>query len=95
MAARVKKEFIELTNEELDLIESYILDISVIGIYTDEDTPLDNFDSKCHDCKDGIKKTSASLLDTQFMFLINTADHINRPTDMLMFIGEYFKAVII
>jgi len=29
------------------------------------------------------------------MFLINTAEHINRPVDMLMLIGEYFKEVII
>jgi len=29
------------------------------------------------------------------MFMINTAEHINRPTDMLMLIGEYFKEVII
>ena len=29
------------------------------------------------------------------MFMINSAEHINRPTDMLMFIGEYFKEVII
>ena len=27
--------------------------------------------------------------------MINTAEHINRPTDMLMLIGEYFKEVII
>jgi hypothetical protein len=28
------------------------------------------------------------------MFLINTAEHINRPTDMLMLLGEYFKVTI-
>ncbi len=29
------------------------------------------------------------------MFLINTAEHVSRPTDMLMMMGEYFKEVII
>ena len=29
------------------------------------------------------------------MFLVNTAEHINRPCDMLMFLGEYFKEVIV
>jgi hypothetical protein len=53
MFSRVKKAFIELTNDELDLIEKYILDIPVIGVYDEKDTPLDNFDSKCHNCKDG------------------------------------------
>jgi|TARA_B110001469_G_C9478590_1_gene240046 hypothetical protein len=83
-----------LTNEELTIIEDYILDIPIIGMYGEQDTPLDNFDSKCHDCKDGIKETSANLEDSQYMFLINTAEHINRPTDMLMLLGEYFKEII-
>jgi len=45
LAGKVRKDFIELTNEDLDLIERYILDIPVIGEYGDNDTPLDNFDS--------------------------------------------------
>lgn len=95
MASKVKKDFIELTWEELDLVEKYILDIPCIGIYNDENTPLDNFDSKCHDCKDGYKSAAANMSDHEFMFLINTAEHINRPVDMLMLLGEYFKIVII
>ena len=59
MASKVKKDIIELTWEELDQIEKYILDIPCIGIYNDDNTPLDNFDSKCHDCKDGYKSASA------------------------------------
>jgi hypothetical protein len=50
LAARVSKPFIALTNEELTLIEDYILDIPVIGMYDEQNTPLDIFDSKCHDC---------------------------------------------
>jgi len=34
------------------------------------------------------------MSDHEFMFLINTAEHINRPVDMLMLLGEYFKVVI-
>lgn len=94
LAGKVRKDFIELTNEDLDLIERYILDIPVIGEYGDNDTPLDNFDSQCHDCKDGIKKTSGGLGESKIMFLINTAEHIGRPADMLMLIGEYFKEVV-
>lgn len=30
----------------------------------------------------------------EFMFLINTAEHIDRPVDMLMLLGEYFKVTI-
>ena len=83
-----------MTVEELKLIEDYILDIPVIGEYDNENTPLDNFDAKCHDCEGGIKSIKEEMTDEQFMFLINTAEHIDRPTDMMMLIGEYFKEVI-
>lgn len=63
MASKVAKDFIELTEDELNLIEDYILDIPVIGEYDESDTPLDNFDSKCHDCKNGLKESSADLTD--------------------------------
>ena len=32
--------------------------------------------------------------DDDVMFLINLAEHVKRPKDMLMFIGEYFKQMI-
>ena len=63
MDAKVKKDFMELTEEELNTIEQYILDIPIIGVYNDNDTPLDNFDSKCHDVKDGIKESKDNLQD--------------------------------
>ena len=34
------------------------------------------------------------MSEDEFMFLINTAEHIERPVDMLMLLGEYFKVVI-
>ena len=64
-------------------------------MYSDVNTPLDSFDSMCHETKEGIKEKCKELFDDKFMLLINTAEHINRPIDMLMLIGEYFKEVII
>lgn len=38
-----------LTNDELETLEEYLLDIQVIGEYDGEDdTPLDWFDTECH-----------------------------------------------
>ena len=31
------------------------------------------------------------MSEEMLMFLINTSEHVKRPKDMLMFIGEYFK----
>ena len=45
----------ELTPEELQIIEDYILDIPIIGDYEVDNTPLDVFCSKCHNVEGGIK----------------------------------------
>ena len=34
------------------------------------------------------------LSDSDLIFMINTAQHVKRPVDMLMFLGEYFKNMI-
>ena len=33
----------------------------------------------------------SSLSEEDMIFMINTSEHVNRPQDMLMFLGEYFK----
>jgi hypothetical protein len=64
----------------------------------DTDTPFDQFDSECHQVGDGIS-TEASKNETdsedELIFLINMSEHLGRPTDMLMFLGEYFKRNVI
>jgi len=32
--------------------------------------------------------------EEELIFLINLSEHVKRPEDMLMFLGEYFKEVI-
>lgn len=34
------------------------------------------------------------LTDEQILFMVNTAEQVGRPKDMLMFLGEYFKCLI-
>ena len=55
----------------------------------DETTPFDTFDTNFHD--DHIGKTLSGMPEENLMFLINTSEHLKRPKDMLMFLGEYFK----
>lgn len=66
----------------------------MIGEYGDDDTPLDYFDSDCHTCDHGIISARSRLGDEELMYMINLAEHVERPIDMLMFLGEYFKEVI-
>ncbi len=61
------------------------------------DTPLDWFDEDCHTVEGGIgTKENKELIDEEdeLMFLINLSEHVKRPKDSLMFIGEYFKQAI-
>ena len=79
--------------------------ISLIGEYkgfTDEnhlesDTPFDQFDSDCHKVGTGIATVnSKDQIDEEdeLVFLINLSEHVKRPRDMLMFLGEYFKKTV-
>ena len=43
-----------LTDDQIDTMKRYLLDIAVIGVFGDSDTPLDKFDTDCHDCPGGI-----------------------------------------
>lgn len=58
------------------------------------DTPFDKFDSKCHQMGTGIATPSSKDYideEEELIFLINLSEHVKRPKDMLMFLGEYFK----
>lgn len=79
--------------------------ISLIGNYkgftdearTESDTPFDQFDSDCHKVGTGIATPdSKDQIDEEeeLVFLINLSEHVNRPRDMLMFLGEYFKKTV-
>eukprot|EP00356_Strombidium_inclinatum_P015164 CAMPEP_0170482330 /NCGR_PEP_ID=MMETSP0208-20121228/2393_1 /TAXON_ID=197538 /ORGANISM="Strombidium inclinatum, Strain S3" /LENGTH=402 /DNA_ID=CAMNT_0010755157 /DNA_START=112 /DNA_END=1317 /DNA_ORIENTATION=- len=62
--------------------------------YNDSETPLDIFDSECHDCPGGIIKSRDRLTEDDIIFMINVSEQCKRPGDMLMFLGEYFKEII-
>jgi len=67
----------------------------MIGAYDDDDTPLDTFDTECHDQDGGvIQSCNGRYSEEDLVFMINTSEQVNRPIDMLMFLGEYFKEVI-
>jgi hypothetical protein len=68
--------------------------IQKIGKFGDDDTPFDMFDSKCHNQQNGIIKGKKILKEDDIILMINVAEHVKRPTDMLMFLGEYFKVVV-
>lgn len=63
----------------------------------ESDTPFDQFDSDCHKVGTGIAThESKEQIDEEeeLIFLINVAEHVRRPRDMLMFLGEYFKKTV-
>ena len=62
--------------------------------YDDYNTPLDNFDVKTHEELGCIFNQREALSEDELIFMINTSEHLKRPVDMLMFLGEYFKANI-
>lgn len=79
--------------------------MAVIGDYkgfSDEnklstDTPFDQFDSECHTVGSGIATISGKEdidEEEELIFLINVSEHVQRPKDMLMFLGEYFKKCV-
>ena len=39
-------------------------------------------------------KVKKILKEDDIILMINVAEHVKRPTDMLMFLGEYFKVVV-
>ena len=68
--------------------------VTHIGDYTHKDTPFDWFDSECHEKHITSYMKNDGLSDSDLIFMINTAQHVKRPIDMLMFLGEYFKNMI-
>ena len=71
-----------------------IVNIQVMAEYDDYNTPLDNFDVKIHEEMGCIFNQREALSEDELIFMINTSEHLKRPVDMLMFLGEYFKANI-
>ena len=59
--------------------------------YDSDKTPFDDFDNDCHK---QIINSKKDLTDEQLLFMVNTAEQVGRPEDMLMFLGEYFKVLI-
>ena len=73
-------------------LKTELVNIQVMGQYTEDNTPFDIFDSECHNLKGGIAHAGERLEDEDdIVFMINLAEHVQRPQDMLMFLGEYFK----
>lgn len=68
-----------------------LVNVQKIESYNDENTPFDDFDGKCHEEYIGSKSTLNNLQEEDIIFMINVSEHVNRPHDMLMFLGEFFK----
>jgi hypothetical protein len=74
-------------NDQFILLKEKLCNIQTIGEYEGkDDTPFDLFDSVYH------KDMNLGLMnEEELIFMINTSEHLKRPSDMLMFLGEYFK----
>ena len=81
----------------LQEVRQTLLNLQVMQEYGDKDTPLDSFDSKCHDLesdKGGIAQSRDRLSEDDIIFMINVSEQVKRSSDMLMFLGEFFKMTI-
>lgn len=78
----------------IENLRDELVNIQVMAEYEDYNTPLDNFDSKIHEELGCIFNQREALSEDELVFMINTSEHLKRPVDMLMFLGEYFKANI-
>lgn len=73
-------------------LKTELVNIQVMGQYSDDNSPFDIFDSECHNLKGGISQNGERLEDEDdIVFMVNLSEHVQRPQDMLMFLGEYFK----
>lgn len=61
--------------------------------YDDDNTPLDQYDSDCHSCEGGVLSVTR-FQEEELVFLINLSELVKRPSDIMMFLGEYFKMII-
>lgn len=73
------------------MIKKFLCNIQTIKSYSDDNTPFDDFDSSCHDKFIGSQQSLNNMQEEDIIFMINVSEHVNRPHDMLMFLGEYFK----
>jgi len=97
------KNWLAMSEEDrYNLLKDQLVNIQTIGIkktgedkaegFTDKNTPFDAFDASCHD--EHISRDLQNLDQEELMFMINTSEHVKRPQDMLIFLGEYFKTHI-
>ena len=77
----------------MDYCHAELPNIAIIQSYGEDNTPFDDFDNECHE-KSGVADAKLDMSDEAIMFMVNTAEQVQRPEDMLMFLGEYFKMLI-
>ena len=70
--------------ERFEKLKSKLLTINSI-----DEKAFDLFDTKIHD--DNIGKDLEDMNEEDYLFMVNVSEHIERPHDMLMFLGEFFK----
>lgn len=63
--------------------------------YTERENPLELYDNKLKFHLQSNKNESRfqfdDMVESEYMFLIAMAQNTNRPLEVLMFLGEYFK----
>ena len=65
-----------------------------MGNYTNDATPLDHYDSECHKVDGGCINSMKTMSEEELIFMVNVSEQANRPADMMMYLGEYFKEAI-
>ena len=78
-------------DQKYELLKKFLCNIQTIGSYDSNSTPFELFDQPCHDEFLGKKTGNGWESEEDLIFMINCAEHVNKPDDMLMFLGEYFK----
>ena len=76
-------------------MKHYLTNVQTVWKYGEKDTPLDLFDSDHHENFISKSIGNKELSEEDLTFMISVSEHVDRPDDMLMFLGEYFKQHII
>jgi len=72
-----------------DIVKFALVNIQTVEEYDEKSNPFEWFDDEVHN--DHIQKSKKNFEEEELKFMIDVAEHVNRPSDMLMFLGEYFK----
>lgn len=68
-------KIIILNPDEIETLQDYLLKIQMVGEYNDDDTPLDSFDSECHNKEGGIiQSCSERYSEDDLMLMINLSE---------------------